>query len=263
MQVTILGSGSSGNAMLVSSGHTRLLIDAGFSKRETLRRLAATGEPADSVQAILISHEHADHVQGLLALAQEWNARVYLTPGAREALGWAEALPRVETFRSGERFPIGDIEVTSFLTPHDAAEPVGFTFQAEGLKTALVTDIGFITELIKQQIRGADCLIIESNHDLEMLRHGPYPWFVKQRVLSRLGHLSNLELGRFLEEDYDGVARYLILAHISENNNHPEIARMNAAEAVARRQARFPLSLPHSAELLLTSQRTPLGPIRL
>ncbi|MFQ5816988.1 MAG: MBL fold metallo-hydrolase [Terriglobia bacterium] len=263
MQVTILGSGSSGNATLVSSGRTRLLMDAGFSKRETLKRLAAAGEPTDPVPTILISHEHADHIQGLLALAQEWNATVYLTAGARAALAWARALPRVETFRPGQRFPIGDIEVTPFLTPHDAVEPVGFTFQANGVKTALVTDIGCITELIKQQIGGADCLIIESNHDLEMLRHGPYPWFVKQRVLSRLGHLSNLELGRFLEEDFDGGARYLILAHISENNNHPEIARMNATEAFARRQTRFPLSLPRSAELLLTSQRTPLGPIRV
>ena len=263
VQVTILGSGSSGNATLVSTARTRLLLDAGFSRRETLRRLAAAGEPTDGVQAILISHEHGDHVQGLWALAQAWEATVYLTEGTWEALPWVRELPRVETFRPGQRFPVGDIEVTPFATPHDAAEPVAFRFQADGAQAAVVTDIGFVTELIKQQVRGVDCLIMESNHDLELLRNGPYPWHVKQRVLSRLGHLSNLDLGRFLGADYDGAARYLVLAHLSENNNLPELARMSAAEALTHRQVRFPLSLPRQAELFLSSQHAPLGPIRL
>lgn len=263
MHVTILASGSAGNAALLSSARTRILIDAGVSKRETLRRLATVGERADAVTAILISHEHADHAQGLLALAQEWNAPTFLTEGAYEALEWAKALAKVERFRPGQRFAIGDIEITPFVTPHDCVQPVAFAFHAEGLKLALVTDLGCISESVKQHVRGADCLIIESNHDLEMLRHGPYPWFVKQRLLSRLGHLSNLDLARFLEEDFDGVARYLVLAHLSENNNYPELARMNAIEALARRQVRFPLSLPRQPQLLLTSQRTPLGPIRL
>jgi len=263
VHVTILASGSSGNAALLSSARTGILIDAGLSKRETLKRLAAAGECADAITAILVSHEHADHAQGLLALAQEWNVPTFLTAGAYEALEWTKALPKVEKFRPGQRFAIGDIEITPFVSPHDSVQPVAFTFHAAGLKLAMATDIGCINDSVKQHVRGADCLVIESNHDLEMLRHGPYPWCVKQRLLSRLGHLSNLELARFLEEDFDGVARYLVLAHLSENNNYPELARMSAIEALARRQARFPLSLPRQPELLLTSQRTPLGPIRL
>ena len=153
---------------------------------------------------------------------------------------------------------IGDIEVDPFSIPHDAADPVGYAFRAEGVKIALVTDLGYLPELVKFHLRGADCLVLESNHDLEMLKVGPYPWSVKQRVMSRIGHLSNHVVSEFLAdpESFDGRARHLVLAHLSENNNTPELARISAEEALGRR----PSEALFRGELLVASQVTPLGP---
>jgi len=262
VELTILGSGSSGNAALLSTARTRLLVDAGLSRRETLKRLAAAGQPTDGVSAILLSHEHADHAAHVAALAEEFRVPVYLSSGTREALGESLGQTRVECFRPGERFQIGDIEVTPFSVPHDAREPVGFRFLAAGVRLALAVDLGFLTTLAKEQLRGCDCLMLEANHDLEMLRRGPYPWFIKQRVMSRLGHLSNDALAEFLENDFDGGAATVVLAHLSENNNSPEVARLAAEQALVRRQERFPLSLAAPPELQVTSSRVPLGPLR-
>ena len=262
VELTILGSGSSGNAALLSTARTRLLVDAGLSRRETLKRLAAAEQPATGLAAILLSHEHADHAAHVAALAEEFRVPVYLSQGTREALGDTLAETAVECFRPGERFQIGDIEVAPFSVPHDAREPVGFRFLADGVKLALAVDLGFLTTLAKEQMRGCDCLVLEANHDLEMLRRGPYPWFIKQRVMSRLGHLSNDALAEFLESDFDGAAATLVLAHLSENNNSPEVARLAAEQALERRQGRFPLSLAARPELHVTSSRVPLGPLR-
>ena len=239
---------------------TRLLVDAGLSKRELRRRLVLAHETFDRLDGILISHEHTDHVSGLPTLAEEYRAPAYLTGAAEAHLPWPEPLQRVERIRAGERFTVGDIEVAPFSIPHDAADPVAFTFRAQGVKIALVTDLGYLPALVKEHVRNCDCLIIESNHDLEMLKLGPYPWFVKQRVMSRLGHLSNHSLAEFLSEEFDGRPRYLVLAHLSENNNHPEIARMAALEGLARRAAE---GAGFAGELLISSQREPLGPIVL
>jgi phosphoribosyl 1,2-cyclic phosphodiesterase len=214
---------------------TRLLVDAGFSRRETYARLAAVGERADRFDALLISHEHIDHVRGLRTLAADLKAPVYLNEGTRCANGFEAHLTRIEEFHAGRKFHIGDIEVTPFSVPHDAADPVAFTFLAEGLRIGLVTDLGCMPETVKQHVRGCHLLILESNHDLDMLKVGPYPWPVKQRVMGRHGHLSNLATAEFLAEDFDGEAEVLVLAHLSENNNHPEIARLTAEDALARR----------------------------
>jgi hypothetical protein len=141
-------------------------------------------------------------------------------------------LPAVEYFQAGQPFEIGDISISPFTTPHDAADPVGFVFQAEGVRMGYVTDLGYIPPNVKAQLQGVDLLLLESNHDLEMLRDGPYPWAVKQRVLSRVGHLSNEAAAEFLENGYDGQAAYVILAHLSENNNLPELARVTAERAL-------------------------------
>ena len=141
-------------------------------------------------------------------------------------------LPAVNYFRPGERFSIGSIQIDPFTIPHDAADPVGFVFTAEGVRMAVATDLGYMPPNVKAQLRRCDLMLLESNHDLEMLRDGPYPWSVKQRVLSRVGHLSNDACAQFFEQDYDGQATYLILGHLSESNNMPELARMAAERAL-------------------------------
>jgi phosphoribosyl 1,2-cyclic phosphodiesterase len=251
VRVCVLGSGSKGNCTVIATEKTRLLVDAGFSKRETLARLAAAGESANHFHAILISHEHSDHVNGLRVLASAFKAPTFITHGTYQALQGDKKLERLEYMAGGGKFMVGDIEVTPFAIPHDAADPLAFTFLAEGVKVGVVTDLGYIPEMVKQHVRGCHCLIFESNHDLEMLKMGPYPWHIKQRVMSRHGHLSNLTTAGFLTEDFDGAAQVLVLAHLSETNNHPEIARMTAAEALAQRRD------GERIQLLLASQSTP------
>ena len=263
--MTVLASGSKGNCTLVSAGGTRLLVDAGLSCRELLRRLALCGENATGIDAILITHEHSDHVGGVNVLARRLKVPVYMTAAtyemyhryARDSAGNRITLQRLETFEAGRMFEIGDVTVTPFTIPHDAVDPVGFTFRSEGIKVGVCTDLGYMPASVKHHIHGCQILMIESNHDLEMLRGGPYPWSVKQRVMSRVGHLSNDALADFLTTDYDGGAEYLILAHLSEQNNHPEIARMTAERALGEQQ-NFVRN-----QLMLAAQHEPLPAIRL
>ena len=250
VRVCVLGSGSRGNSTWIATETTRLLVDAGLSRRETYARLAAAGERPQSCTALVISHEHTDHVNGLSRLAADLKCPVYITRATRDAMQWDPKLNLCDYFEAGKRFPIGDIQISPFAIPHDAADPVGFTFEAEGVKIGLVTDLGYIPELVKHHLRGCHCLIFESNHDLDMLKIGPYPWHVKQRVMSRQGHLSNLATAEFLGEAFDGGAQVLVLAHLSEINNHPEIARLSALEALSRSSAAPP-------ELHLAAQTSP------
>jgi len=267
LRVLILGSGSSGNATLVETSTTRVLVDAGFNRKETLRRLAALGAAVDGVHGIFVSHEHSDHISGLANLSRSWNAPVYITAGTYAE--YQRLVPRedvqkirgVETLQPSRRFQVGDIEVTSFSIPHDAADPVGFTLRAEGFKVSIVTDLGYLPAHVREHLRGSDLLVLESNHDLEMLKVGPYPWHIKQRVMSRTGHLSNHAVSEFLAdgEGFDAQARWLVLAHLSENNNNPDLARLSAEEALGRR----PAETAFAGELHIASQRTPLGPFVL
>jgi phosphoribosyl 1,2-cyclic phosphodiesterase len=231
----VLASGSSGNCALLATAKTRILVDAGLSQRELTRRLALIGEQPENFHGIVITHEHTDHVAGLTTVARRLNAPVYLSCLTAPVMEWNRFTPRVETFQAGGRFSIGDIEIESFTIPHDAIDPVGFCFKAEGIKIAIATDLGYITQSVKFHLRGAQVLLLESNHDLEMLKVGPYPWSVKQRVMSRVGHLSNDGMSDFLLRDFDGGTSHLILGHLSEQNNHPEIVRMMAVAALARR----------------------------
>lgn len=265
VSVSLLASGSKANCALVASSTTRILIDAGLSCRETLKRLRALGERPDQLSAILITHEHSDHVAGLPRLAAKLNLPVFVTNPTHQA--WSRALrdddgelpqlPKLEHFASGRGFQIGDIAVTPFTIPHDAVDPVGFTFRVEGVKIGYATDLGYMPVSVRDHLRGCDVLVLESNHDLEMLRSGPYPWSVKQRVMSRVGHLSNDALAEFFSSDYDGGAAYVILAHLSEQNNHPEIARAAAEHALRDRQGLW------QNRVMLASQSDALAPIRL
>ena len=230
--MAVLGSGSSGNSTFLATERVRLLIDAGLSGRETLRRMARIGETLESLDAILITHEHSDHINGLARIAALAKAPVYISSLTRGALPPQTKLPAVESFQPGCRFEIGDIAVEPFTIPHDAVDPVAFRFTAEGVRVAVVTDLGYMPQNVRHYLHGCHGMILESNHDLEMLRSGPYPWYVKQRVMSREGHLSNSALGKFLREEFDREARVLVLAHLSEQNNHPEIARLEADSAL-------------------------------
>jgi phosphoribosyl 1,2-cyclic phosphodiesterase len=263
--VSMLASGSRGNCAIVASARTRILVDAGISCRETFKRMKSLCDDPHALSAILITHEHSDHIYGLATLAKKLRIPVFMTGATHQA--WARAqrnqdgerprLEKLERFESGHRFQVGDIEVKPFTIPHDAADPVGFTFRAEGIKIGFATDLGYIPPSVRDNLSGCDVLVMESNHDLEMLRVGPYPWSVKQRVMSRVGHLSNLALADFFSSDYDNSATFVVLAHLSVENNHPEIARREAEKALGARGSLF------SNRVLLASQTQALEPICL
>jgi phosphoribosyl 1,2-cyclic phosphodiesterase len=327
VRFTVLASGSKGNSTVVSSGRTRILVDAGLSCRELFRRMKLAGEDPATLDAIVVTHEHQDHINGLAVTARKLGVPVYFTEATHRAwmrwltprrqmsyAQWLELcrkqaaerqaepetkaveaaecdpeeadaesqaktpavpdpaparapdspptmkedptwLPSVEYFEAGRPFTIGDIAVSPFTIPHDAADPVGFVFTAEGVRMGFATDLGYVTPNVKQQLRDLHLLLLESNHDLEMLRDGPYPWAVKQRVLSRVGHLSNDAASDFLSNGYDGQAVYVILAHLSENNNLPELARVAAERALLGRASLL------ANRLLLAEQHQPLAPI--
>jgi phosphoribosyl 1,2-cyclic phosphodiesterase len=270
LRVSILASGSSGNITLLETEHTRLLIDAGLGKRETLARLAKIEKDVEHLDGILITHEHADHCSGLPQMLGLWKAPVYVTELTMDALHHAlperleKRLRGVETIHSGQRFCVGDIEVRAFGIPHDAVDPIGFTFHAAGVKLALVTDLGYMPNHVKVHLRDSDCVVLESNHDPEMLKAGPYPWIVKQRVLSLNGHLSNHVVSEYLADPdgtvgFDARARYLVLAHLSDENNNPHTARISAEEALNRRPAEFAFT----GELLVATQDAPLKTLNL
>ena len=266
VSLTVLASGSRGNCSVLASSRTRILVDAGVSCREIGHRMSLTGDHALNLSAVIISHEHSDHVAGLYVLARKLKIPVFMTGATYHAWQrWARQksdgvrpeLGRLEKFESGRSFTIGDIAVAPFTIPHDAADPVGFTFRAEGVKIGVVTDLGYMPASVADNLRGCDGLVIESNHDVEMLRGGPYPWVVKQRVMSRVGHMSNEALAQYFAGDYDGSAAFLVLAHLSEQNNHPDLARRAAEQALAARRDLL------RNRLMLASQDQPLEPIRL
>jgi len=257
--VSVLGSGSRGNATFIKTEQVRLLIDAGMSRKEIAQRLEAVGEDPDGVDAVLITHEHGDHSCGLKMLLKDLPIEAFLTWGTISAIQadqYELSGSKIVPIQAGVPFQIGDVEIIPFRVPHDATEPVAFSLTCGGVKITQLTDIGYMPDDVAERLRGSHLLILESNHDLEMLRVGPYPWNLKQRLMGRYGHLSNTAVGRFIRDQYDGLAEYVLLAHLSEKNNHPEIAKQEATRALRCRGL-------STARLALTSQNEPTSPIRL
>ncbi|MCS7197579.1 MAG: MBL fold metallo-hydrolase [Candidatus Bipolaricaulota bacterium] len=232
MRVVSLASGSSGNCTLIVSEHTRLLIDAGLSRRRIIQRLEKILGLLPRIDAILITHEHSDHINGLGQVARALKCPIYASEGTAPFLEpLLQGGEKVLTFRPGQGFSVRDLFVEPFRIPHDAAEPCGFTIAEESLfaslnkRIALATDLGTVTDEIRERLLACELVMLESNHDIAMLVNGWYPEDLKQRILSDLGHLSNEAAGqtlRYLAER--GRLRTAVLMHLSKNNNRPKLA---------------------------------------
>jgi phosphoribosyl 1,2-cyclic phosphodiesterase len=256
--MTVLGSGSGGNCVLVETARTRVLVDAGFSGMQIRKRLEAMGRSLEEVQAVLVTHEHIDHVAGLKVLAGRLGLPVYCNEQTREFLrGDLAAYEGWKLFRSGDAFMVGDLEVESFPVPHDAYDPVAFTLAAGGRKVGILTDLGYATRLAVEKVRGCDALLLEANYDLDLLRlDGKRPWSVKQRIQSRHGHLSNQMAAEVALEVAGDRLRHLFLGHLSQDCNRPELAR-----AVV--EARLAGAGVTDVTVLDTRQDGPVGPLAL
>jgi len=257
--VSVLGSGSRGNSTFIRTDEVCLLIDAGMSLREVGKRLESIGENPERIDAVVVTHEHTDHSAALRVMVKELPIRAYLTPGtiaALQANDYELNGSSIVPITPGMSFSVGDATVMPFTVPHDAAEPVAFSVTAGGVKITQLTDAGWLPESVVHHLSGSDVLILESNHDLEMLRVGPYPWNLKQRLMGRHGHLSNTAVSQFIRNQWDGRANHLVLAHLSSQNNHPEIARQEATRALRYRGV-------DSSRLFVTAQDSPSTPIWL
>ncbi len=236
MRAVVLGSGSAGNAVVVESGDGRILVDAGFSCKQIELRMAAVGLDPSQLDAILITHEHGDHTKGLDLVSRRYSLPIYLTAGTREGLSLSETSHRrTHLIASGQRVEVSGFAVDPFGLPHDAREPVGFLIEdGAGRRLGLAADLGSRTQLAWGRLRDLDLLILEANHDLEMLRNGPYPWALKQRVAGRHGHLSNREAADGLPELLSDRLRGVALYHLSRTNNLPAVAAATIGEVLDR-----------------------------
>jgi phosphoribosyl 1,2-cyclic phosphodiesterase len=233
LALSLLASGSKGNAIYISDGETAILIDAGLSGIELERRLAARGIDKETLRAIVVTHEHVDHVRGVGVLSRRLHLPVYINAQTYQAAGQLGNLHQQHDFACGTSFQIGGLRLHPFSIAHDAADPAGFTITANGYKIGLATDLGIATGMAKHHLKDCDLLIIEANHDPDMLIDGPYPWPVKQRIQSRIGHLSNQQSHDLLNELTHPRLKHVFLAHLSETNNHPKIAQKIISPALS------------------------------
>ncbi len=276
MRLTVLGSGSTGNAVLICAGETRVLVDAGMSAKETARRLALVGEDVARLDGVIITHEHGDHAGGLRVLLKSLQCPVYISGETRDAYirerahgssisdeprKRADALrERTEEISSSSDFRIGEIDFHPFTIPHDAVDNFGFIAQHDGVRVATLMDFGHITTLITERLRGCAAIVIESNHSRDMLKAcDVYPWELKQRILSRTGHLSNEDVAVWLRDDFDGAAEHVVLAHLSQRANNPYVAKLSAEVAIEERGMLFRTT----TKITLSSPKEPTGWIEL
>jgi phosphoribosyl 1,2-cyclic phosphodiesterase len=230
----VLGSGSSGNATLVEAGATRVLIDAGLGPRSLAERLEAVGVDPASLTAILLSHEHSDHAQGAPSFSAKWGVPLGGSRGTYAAAGLGSyTLPNYIVLQAGETLSIEDLEVRSVRIPHDAAQALAFVLSCGSASLGHATDLGHINAQLVEAFAPCSAILIESNYDPGLLRDGPYPWSLKERILSPLGHLSNGDVSRYLTS-LGEECETVVLAHLSQKNNHPDIARMVAERELER-----------------------------
>lgn len=227
MEITILASGSAGNAVLLRSDSAAVLVDAGLSARKLCKLLESVGCPAASLTAILLTHEHGDHARGLKVLAPKANVPVYATPLTADSLRRSGVEARWVLFSSGSRFLLGDFEVLPFSVPHDAADPVGFVMRTGDRAFGVLTDLGYGTRQVIESVRGVEALLIETNHDEDLLNRDPKrPWSVKQRILSRHGHLSNAAAAELVAQIATERLRHVVLGHLSRDCNSTDLATL-------------------------------------
>jgi phosphoribosyl 1,2-cyclic phosphodiesterase len=238
LRFKLLASGSSGNAAVVEAGATRILLDAGVGPRILAEKLGAAGVEPGSIEAVFLSHEHNDHIHGAARFSKRWGARLSASRGTIEASGLRESeTAGCDVVHAGQTRRVGSLAVTSLAVPHDARAPLAFLVGLEERsdpELALVTDLGHLPAELVERISRCRALVLESNHDVAMLRDGPYAWPLKERILSWTGHLSNRQAARHIEAHLSSRCRTLVLAHLSKVNNHPEVARMEAERALQR-----------------------------
>ncbi len=232
MRVCLLASGSRGNALYLESAESRILIDAGLSARELTRRLAEIGVNGEDLDALLVTHEHADHCLGLGPLARRYRLPVYVHHATRQALPNPGRIEEMREFADGEVFTLRDLHITPIPLTHDAVATVGFRIATEAGDLGVATDLGMATRLVRERLKGCRALVLEANHDEVMLRDGPYPWPLKQRIRGTHGHLSNTACSELLQELLHDRLEALFLAHLSEENNRPELALAAATEVL-------------------------------
>jgi len=236
LRFRVLGSGSSGNATLVEAGARRILIDAGLGQRELQERLESAGVDPTSLDAIYLSHEHGDHSKGAASFSRKWGVRIRGTRGTYAALGLgAEEIAGYDVLVAGSPSRAGVLSILPVAVPHDAAEPIAFVVSCNGHRFGHATDLGHIGKGLVDAFRECDAVLVESNYDPAMLRNGPYPWSLKDRITGGRGHLSNGDVARYLANGLGVACREVVLAHVSQNNNHPEVVRMSADQALSRR----------------------------
>lgn len=252
LSVCVLASGSKGNCSFISDGDTSLLIDAGLSGVEIERRLAVHGIDPQNLTALVISHEHHDHIQGAGVIARRYQLPVYISSKTCRA-AWS-GLGRIEKyhyFECGDSFRIGSMDIHPFSLSHDAVDPAGFTFSRDGLKIGLATDLGVATAMVKENLKGCQLLILEANHDPDMLIVGSYPWPVKQRIKGRTGHLSNSESRELLLEVKHAQLSHVILAHLSHENNTCEKALSTVGQALNDSRTTLSVAAQHQCGKLI------------
>jgi phosphoribosyl 1,2-cyclic phosphodiesterase len=249
----VLASGSKGNAVYVSDGETTVLIDAGLSGKELEKRMRRRNLSPERINAIVVSHEHTDHIRGVGVMARRYQVPVYLTPGTgQNGSGLLGRITDVFHFQPGHSFCIQTLAFHPFALPHDAADPSGFTVASRGVKLGIATDLGIAPAMVQAHLADCQALVLEANHDPHMLVEGPYPWPLKQRIAGRTGHLSNVDSRDLLGRVRHDALRHVVLAHLSEVNNTPECALNVVAEGLGPCRAKLTVATQDQPTELIT-----------